>query len=181
MWPGSNNQPEVLVSILPLPYGRRRRQSRTSRPRRASRVLVGAVVGCLATVGVATAAVIAFNPFSNQQVGSTYANGVLLPTNQWVSPLGKRLFQDNARIITSSISPDGHQLAALTWNNYNSSLTLVNLTDGTSQSYPLYNGYTLTGATDPYANEDGTVSTDGPLWSPDGKTIWVPQTDYVDK
>ena len=35
-----------------------------------------------------------------------YANGVLLPTNQWVSPLGTRIFQDNARIVTSSISPE---------------------------------------------------------------------------
>ena len=72
-------------------------------------------------------------------------------------------------------------LAALTWDDYSTTLTLVNLTNGTSQAYPLYNGYTLTGATDPYANEDGTVATDGPLWSPDGNTIWVPQTDYVDK
>ncbi len=98
-----------------------------------------------------------FSPFGNEQVGSTYANGVLLPTNQWISPLGKRLFLDNARIVTSSISPDGHTLAALTWNNYDTTLTLVNLTNGTSQAYPLYNGYYLSGASDPYANEDGTV------------------------
>ncbi len=169
------------MSILPLPYGRRQRQKRASGPRRASRALLIAALACLATVGAATAAVFAFSPFGGEQVGGTYANGVLLPTNQWISPLGNRLFLDNARIVTSSISPDGKTLAALTWNNYSTTLTLVNLTNGTSTAYPLYNGYTLTGATDPYANEDGTVGTDGPLWSPDGQTIWVPQTDYVDK
>ena len=169
------------MSILPLPYGRRR-QERKARPRRrASRVLLAAVVACLALVGAATAAVVAFNPFSDQKVGGTYANGVLLPTNQWVSPLGTRLFLDNARIVTSSISPNGQYMAALTWDDYSTTLTILNLTNGTSTAYPLYNGYTLSGAPDPYANEDGTAGTDGPLWSPDGNTIWVPQTDYVDK
>jgi YVTN family beta-propeller protein len=138
-------------------------------------------VTCLAMVGAATAAVVAFNPFSDQQVGGTYANGVLLPTNQWVSPLGTRLFLDNARIVTSSISPNGQYMAALTWDDYSTTLTILNLTNGTSQAYPLFNGYYLSGAADPYANEDGTVSTDGPLWSADGNTVWVPQTDYVDK
>jgi YVTN family beta-propeller protein len=145
-------------------------------------VLLVAVVLCFAAVGAATAAVVAFNPFGTDQVEGTYANGVLLPTNQWVSPLGTRLFQDNARLVTSSVSPDGHQLATLTWNDYDTHLTIVDLTNGTSQSYPLFNGFKLpVGAADRYANEDGTVSTDGPLWSSDGNTIWVPQTDYLDK
>ena len=55
-------------------------------------MLIAAVVTCFAIVGAATAGVFAFNfnPFSDQQVGQSYANGVLLPTNQWVSPLGSR-------------------------------------------------------------------------------------------
>jgi YVTN family beta-propeller protein len=147
-------------------------------------VLLAAVVGFLAVVGGATAGVFAFayNPFSNDQVGQMYANGVLLPTNQWVSPLGTRFFSDDARIITSSISPDGKYLAALTWKDYDTTLTLLNLETGTSQAYPLYNGFELpSSAPDRYANEDGTVSTDGPLWSADGSTVWVPQTDYLVK
>ena len=89
------------MSILPLPYGRRRRKAQTTR--RARRVLLLAVVGCFAIVGGATAAFVAFDPFGNEQVGGTYANGVLLPTNQWISPLGTRVFQDDARLITSSL------------------------------------------------------------------------------
>jgi YVTN family beta-propeller protein len=134
-----------------------------------------AIVGCFAVVGGAAAALVAFNPFGTEQVAGTYANGVLLPTNQWVSPLGTRLFTDNARIITSSLSPDGKTLAALTWQQYAVTLTLVNLTDGTSTAIPIEDG------TYPNNDDDTTVSPDGPLWSPDGNTIWVPQTQYLDK
>jgi YVTN family beta-propeller protein len=172
------------MSILLLRHGRSSRFIHGRRPRRARRVLLAAAVGFLAVIGAATAGVFAFayNPFSNDQVEQTYANGVLLPTNQWVSPLGTRVFSDNARIITSSISPDGKYLAALTWDDYDTTLTLLNLETGTSQAYPLYNGFKLPpSAADRYANEDGTVSTDGPLWSADGSTVWVPQTDYLVK
>ena len=106
----------------------------------------------------------------------------LLPTNQWISPLGTRLFQDNARIITSSISPNGQYLAALTWNDYDTTLTIVDLTTGASKASSIFNGFELpAGAADRFANEDGTVSTDPPVWSSDGTTIWVAQTDYMDR
>jgi YVTN family beta-propeller protein len=167
------------LSILPLPYGRKRRQARQSRP--ARRVLLLAILGCFAVVGAATAAIVAFDPFGNEQVEGTYANGVLLPTNQWVSPLGARVFQDNARLLTSSLSPNGDYLATLTWKDYDTTLTVLDLQNNTSHSTSIDNGYYLSGASDPYANEDSTVSPDGPLWSSDGSTIWVPQTDYVDK
>jgi YVTN family beta-propeller protein len=144
-------------------------------------VLLLAILGCFAMVGAATAAIVAFDPFGNEQVEGTYANGVLLPTNQWVSPLGSRVFQDNARLLTSSLSPNGDYLATLTWDDYDTTLTVLDLQNDTSHSSSIYNGYYLSGATDPYANEDSTVSPDGPLWSSDGSTIWVPQTDYVDK
>ena len=103
-------------------------------------MLLAAVLVCFAAVGVATAAVVAFNPFSDQQVGQSYANGTLLPSNQWVSPLGTRVFQDNARLLASSISPNGDYLATLTWDDYNTTLTVVNLTNGTSKSTGVGNG-----------------------------------------
>ena len=158
------------MSILPLAHSRRSRKADPGRPGLSRKALLAAVVLCLALAGAATAAVAVFNPFGNEQVAGTYANGVLLPTNQWVSPLGNRVFQDNARIITSSISPNGRYLAALTWKNYDTTLTILDLTNDTTRSYPLFNGFKLpAGAADQFANEDGTVSTDGPLWSADGK------------
>ncbi len=169
--------------MLPLPHRRRRREARPPSRRHARAVLVMAVLACFAVVGAATAAVFSsdHSPFSDQQVGQSYANGVLLPTNQWVSPLGTRVFSDNARLLTSSISPNGQYLATLTWDDYDTTLTVVNLKTNASTSTSVDNGSYLSGAPDPYANEDSTVSPDGPLWSPDGSTIWVPQTDYVDK
>jgi YVTN family beta-propeller protein len=161
------------VSILPLPYGRKRRQPRQSRP--ARRVLMLAIVACFAVVGVATAAIVAFDPFGNEQVEGTYANGVLLPTNQWVSPLGSRVFQDNARLITSSISPNGQDLATLAWNDYHVYLKVLNLVTDTSTSTEIANGTAYDNA------YDESVSPDGPLWSADGSTIWVPQTNFLSK
>ena len=168
------------MSILPLARSRRSRTGAPGRPGLSRKALLAAAVVCLALAGAATAAVWAFNPFGTQEVEGTYANGVLLPTNQWVSPLGSRVFQDNARIITSSISPNGRYLAALTWKQYDTTLTILDLTNHTAKAYPLSNGFELPpGAADRFANEDTTVSTDGPLWSADGSTIWVPQTDYL--
>jgi YVTN family beta-propeller protein len=170
------------VSILPLAHTRRSRTADPGRPGLSRRAILAAIVFCLALAGAATAAVAVFNPFGTEKVAGTYADGVLLPTNQWVSPLGTRIFQDNARIITSSISPNGRYLAALTWKDYDTTLTILDLTNDSTKAYPLFNGFKLPStAPDPYANEDGTISTDGPLWSADGSTIWVPQTDYLVK
>jgi YVTN family beta-propeller protein len=169
------------VSILPVPSGWRRTRAQNSGPRHARRVLVLAVLACFAVVGGAAAAFVAVDPFGNEQVEGSYANGVLLPSNQWVSPLGSRVFTDNARILTSSLSPDGKYLAALTWDDYATTLTVVDLQTGTSQWTSIGNGGYDPNLSDPYANDDSSVSPDGPLRSTDGSTIWVPQTDYVDK
>ncbi len=171
------------MSIFSFHHGRRASGAHRPGRRRARNVLIASVVTCFAIVAAATAGVFfSYNPFSDQQVEQSYANGVLLPTNQWVSPLGTRLFQDNARIITSSISPNGQYIAALTWKDYDTTLTIVNLTTGASTATSIYNGFKLPStAADAYANEDGTVSSDPPVWSSDGSTIWVAQTDYMDK
>ena len=101
-----------------------------TRGRRRGRVAIAAALtSCIAVVGVASAAVGGFNPFGNQQVSQTYANGILLPTNQWISPLGTRILDDNARLVSSTISPNGEYLAALGWNEFSGFLTIVNLQD----------------------------------------------------
>ncbi len=140
-------------------------------PRRARRALILAVVACVAFVGAAAAAVGGFNPFSTQQVGQTYANGVLLPSNQWVSPLGSRILVSQGRLVSSTISPDGHYLAALSWNDFTGFITIINLTNGTivgqyENAYPAPDG-------------DGSVAADGPLYSADGTTLYVPQTSDI--
>ena len=108
-------------------------------------------------------------PFGTSQVGQTTASGTLLPTNQWITPLGERLLVDNGRLLSSSTSPDGTYLAALTWNDFTGFLTIVNLkTNAIVQQIGTGNGTDKTLG-------DGTVAADGPLWSADGKSLWFPQ------
>jgi YVTN family beta-propeller protein len=135
-----------------------------------ARVALGmALLGLVATVGVAAAAVSGINPFGRGHVGSTYANGVLLPTNQWVSPLGTRILDTQERLTTSSISPNGDYLAALGWNDFSAALTIIDL-----QTHKIVTHVEL--ATTVGNGTDTSASPDGPLFSPDGTTLWVPQS-----
>ena len=68
---------------------------RTHRRRRGRVAIVAALTSCVVVVGVASAFAGGFNPFGDQQVSQTYANGILLPTNQWISPLGKRILDND--------------------------------------------------------------------------------------
>jgi YVTN family beta-propeller protein len=134
--------------------------------------IAAAIASCVAVVGVAAAAVGGFNPFGSQQVGQTYASGVLLPTNQWVSPLGTRILDNNERLVSSTISPNGRYLASFGWNEFSGYLTIIDLKTGTIVS--------RTGlATGTGSSQDFNVAADGPLFSSDGTTLWVPQSTYL--
>ncbi len=149
----------------------------SNRPRRHRRGRVAvavALTSCIAVVGVASAAIGGFNPFDNQQVSQTYANGILLPTNQWISPLGTRILDNSERLVSSTISPNGEYLAALGWNEFSGFLTIVDLqTDKIVSQTGLDTG---SGSA-----EDFSVAPDGPLFSSDGSSLWVPQSTWLDK
>src|SRR5216684_3139259 len=141
--------------------------------RRALRLLTaaGASLALLAGVGTAALAASSGSGFGNEQVGGTYANGILLPTQQWIKPIGTRVLVDNSgRLLSSSISPDGQYLAALTWNDFTGWLTIVSVKTG-----QIIQQVGTGGTGDPTLG-DGTVAADGPLWSADGKSLWFPQT-----
>jgi YVTN family beta-propeller protein len=126
----------------------------------------------VAFVGAITAAVAAASGggFGNAQVGTANASGVLLPTNQYVQPLGTRLLVNNGRLLSSTISPNGEFLAALTWNDFTGFLTIIDLK---TQRIVQQIG---TGTTTDPAIGDGSVAADGPLYSADGKSLWFPQS-----
>ena len=126
----------------------------------------------MAVVGVASAAVVGFNPFGDKLVGQTYAGAVLLPTNQWISPLGTRILDNQERLVSSTISPDGTYMAALGWNNFSGFLTIINL-----KTHAIVQRTSL--ATGGGNSQDFSVAADGPLYSPDGQTLWVPQSTYL--
>ena len=71
------------------------------------------------------------------------------------------------------MSPDGRDVAALGWNNFVGYLTIADVKTHTIiQQTPLASpsGKKAT---------DNTVGPDGPLYSADGHTLWVPQSGYL--
>jgi YVTN family beta-propeller protein len=147
-------------------------------PRRKRLGAVAVLAAFVAAVGVASAELGGVNPFGSGEVGQSYNGALLLPTNQWISPLGNRIEDPSARIVSSTLSPDGQYLAALTWNEFTGFLTIFNLKTG--KIVQEEGGYPNT--LDPSAGEPGEeVAADGPLYSPDGKTMWVPQTGDIAK
>ena len=140
--------------------------------RRAVVVLAAIAVAGIAAVAAAVAAVSGVNPFGSSHVGQTVHGAILLPTNQWVSPLGAQILDRNARLVSSTLSPNGIDVAALGSNNLSGDLTIINVkTRRIIQQTSLATG--LSGSA------DSTVAADGPLYSPDGRTLWVPQSTYL--
>ena len=129
----------------------------------------GAVLGVAGLAGAAD-----LGGFFDAQVGQTTANGIVLPVNQTVKPVGSRAFVVNGRMISSTVSPDGTKVAALSWRDFTGFLSIVDL--------PAHRTVQQIGTgtkADPQLG-DGTVAADAPLYSPDGRTLWVPQsTDIV--
>ena len=140
--------------------------------RRASRAIIAASVAVVITAGFATAAVAGAlaGGFGTSQVGTSNADGILLPTNQRIKPAGTRVLINNGRLLSSAISPNGTYLAALTWEDFTGFLTVFNLKTGVVVQQ------IGTGVGSDKTLGDGTVAADGPLWSADGKTLWFPQT-----
>jgi YVTN family beta-propeller protein len=148
------------------------------KPRRRRLGAVAVLAAFVALVGVASAAFGGVNPFGSDEVGQTHNGALLLPTNQWISPLGNRIEDSHGRIVSSTLSPDGQYMAALTWNEFTGYLTIFDLKTG--KIVQEEGGYPNT--LDPAAGEPGEeVAADGPLYSPDGKTMWVPQTGDIAK
>jgi YVTN family beta-propeller protein len=154
-------------------------RAREVRRRRIGALSV-ALLAFLAVVGVAQAALGGWNPFRTEQVGQEVNGAILLPTNQWISPVGTRVEYPKGRLQSSTISPDGHYLAALAWHEFTGYLTIFNLKTGEvvqeeGAEYP-------NGTLDPgHGEESEEVAADGPYYSPDGKTLWVPQTSDIAK
>jgi YVTN family beta-propeller protein len=143
-------------------------------PRRVGAMALGAIA---ATAVFASAALAGlglsgvFNPFGSHQAGEQAGNRILLPSGQWISPIGSRTEVTNGRLLASSLSPDGSDLAALTWNDFTGFLSIIEVKTGKIVQQ------IGTGKSGDPTLGDGTVSPDAPLYSPDGKTLWFPQSE----
>ena len=150
-------EPKTLSRV----YGRLGRRGR----------LVIAAAAALAVVGTGTGAVYASTTgLGTEQAGHTYADGEVLSSDQVINPIGDRLVIPNGKIMTSVVSPDGSHLAALTTDG-GIALTIVDLSNWKVQQ--------LVGnsAAANLKISDTSVGQAGPTYSPDGSTLWVPQTN----
>jgi YVTN family beta-propeller protein len=105
-----------------------------------------------------------------EQADHTYNGREVLPDDQVIKPIGDRLVINNGKIMSSAVSPDGTHLAATTADG-NASLTLVNL-----NSYSIQQLIGNSSA-DTLRISDTSVGQAGPTYSPNGSTLWVPQTN----
>ncbi|HEU4676065.1 MAG TPA: phosphoesterase, partial [Motilibacteraceae bacterium] len=144
-----------------------------ARGRRRTQVLAGAATLAVAVAGTGAAAA-ATDRFGTHRVGESTGQGLLLPSNQTIKPIGDRLLVDDGKLLASTVSPDGRYLAALT-NDRGIALTIVDLQQhkvlqqaGTSSDADLH-------------LRSNSVGQEGPFYSPDGSSLWMPQQDGFDR
>ncbi|HZC71570.1 MAG TPA: phosphoesterase [Jatrophihabitans sp.] len=110
--------------------------------------------------------------FGDNQVGTEYANGIQVSSDQIIKPIGDRLLTKYGKFMGSTVSPDGHFLAA-TSTDKSVSLQIFDL-----PSYKLiWTVGTASGVSERYTNL--TVGQEGPTYSPDGNFLWLPQQDAL--
>ena len=137
--------------------------------RRARLVIAGAAA--LAVVGTGSGIVYASTTgLGTEQAGHTYGGGEVLSSDQVIKPIGDRLVINNGKIMSSAVSPDGTHLAALTADG-GIALTIVDLKNWTVQQ--------LVGNSSAVNLKisNNSVGQSGPTYSPDGSTLWVPQSN----
>ena len=108
--------------------------------------------------------------FGTDQVGHPADGGLVVSADQIIKPIGDRLVINNGKIMADTVSPDGSHLAALTADG-GIALTIVDLKNWKVQQ--------LVG-TSSAANlkiSGNDVGQQGPTYSPDGSTLWVPRTN----
>ncbi|WP_346052923.1 alkaline phosphatase family protein [Amycolatopsis dongchuanensis] len=155
---------------------RRRRRAGNAKPRllahRGGRVR-------LATAGTTTLALVAVGggvgaastqQFGDEHVGQLTDKGQVVSSDQYIDPIGDRLVVNNGKIMASAVSPDGGHLAALTTDG-GIALTIVDLKNWKVQQLV---GNSATANLKISGND---VGQEGPTYSPDGKTLWMAQTD----
>ncbi|ONI73886.1 phosphoesterase [Kribbella sp. ALI-6-A] len=153
----------------------RRRRDEKSRHgllgRRISRrtTVVTATTTALA-VAVAGTAVASTQQFGTDQVGQVTADGQVLPSDQYLAPLGDRLVLQKGKIMSSTVSPDGSHLAASITDG-GMALAIVDLKNWKVQQYVGNN------AAADLRIPGNDIGQEGPTYSPDGSQLWLGQAD----
>src|SRR5689334_15080791 len=141
-------------------------------PRRRHKVAAGGGAAlALAGAGATYASTVGFG---HNQVGTEYANGIQVSSDQIIKPLGDRLMTQTGKFMGSSVSPSGRFLAA-TSTDKSVALQMFDLS-----SYKLvWTVGTTASANQRFSN--GTVGQEGPTFSPDGNYLWVPEQTAISR
>jgi YVTN family beta-propeller protein len=135
--------------------------------RRLRIVVAGTAAVAVAGAGTAYATT---EGFGHNQVGTEYANGIQVSSDQVIKPIGERLLTQFGKIMGSTVSPDGRFLAASSTDK-KVALQIFDLS-----TYKLI--WTVGSAAG--VNQqltDGSVGQEAPTYSPDGKFLWLSQTN----
>ncbi|MFE7590775.1 alkaline phosphatase family protein, partial [Kitasatospora sp. NPDC057512] len=153
--------------------------TRRRRSRNAHVVLLGRRVGrraalataCVTAVAVATGTAFAStHQFDEDQVGQTTENGLVISSDQYLAPYGSRQVLDNGKIMGSTVSPDGAHLAAAVTDG-DAALVVVDLKTGKVKQR------VGTNKADELRIPNGSVGQESPVYSPDGRQLWLGQLD----
>src|SRR6476660_1200778 len=112
--------------------------------------------------------------FGDHQVGTEYADGLQISSNQVLKPLGQRLMTPYGKFMGSTVSPDGRFLVA-TSNDRSVSLQVFDLS-----TYQLvWRAGTASGVN--LRLSDNTVGQEGPVFSPDGRFLFMPNATGISR
>ncbi|MGJ5749051.1 YVTN family beta-propeller protein [Streptomyces puniciscabiei] len=129
------------------------------------------LTACITTAALATGtAVASTRQFGTDQVGQVTDKGQVVSSDQYISPYGSRLVINDGKIMSSTVSPDGGHLAAAVADG-DAALVVVDLKTGQVKQKVGPN------AADDLRIKSGSVGQEGPAYSPDGKQLWLGQTD----
>ncbi|GII57570.1 phosphoesterase [Planotetraspora thailandica] len=112
--------------------------------------------------------------FGTDQVAQTTDKGLVTSGDQYINPIGERLVLNEGKIMSSSVSPDGTHLAASITDG-GMALAIIDLKNYKLQQYVGNN------AAANLRIPGNDVGQEGPTYSPDGKQLWLGQTDGYTK
>ncbi|MER7585752.1 alkaline phosphatase family protein [Kitasatospora sp. NPDC097691] len=153
--------------------------TRRRRPQQEHVVVLGRRVGrratlataCVTAVAVATGTAFATTQqFGTDQVGQVTADGQVISSDQYIAPYGSRQVIDNGKLMGSAVSPDGAHLAASVADG-DAALVVVDLRTGKVQQR------VGTAKVDELRIPSGAVGQESPVYSPDGRQLWLGQLD----
>ncbi|AOR36511.1 phosphoesterase [Streptomyces fodineus] len=135
--------------------------------RRSTLTVAATAVVLAVTAGVGYAQT---HQFGTDQVGQVTDRGQVVSSDQYIAPYGERLVINNGKIMSSSPSPDGTHLAAAVTDG-GSALAIVDVKNWKVQQV------VGTAASSTPRLSSNSVGQEGPTYSPDGKQLWLGQTD----